>query len=47
MDRNFARALPLVSKSEVGWSDDPADPGCATTPGVPETASRLAACRRA
>lgn len=34
MDRNFARALSLVLKSEGGWSDDPADPGGATMRGV-------------
>ncbi|TGQ69858.1 hypothetical protein EN829_013200 [Mesorhizobium sp. M00.F.Ca.ET.186.01.1.1] len=34
MDRNFARALLLVLKSEGGWSDDPADPGGATMKGV-------------
>jgi lysozyme family protein len=34
MDRNFARALSLVLKSEGGWSDNPADPGGATMKGV-------------
>ncbi|MER8653873.1 glycosyl hydrolase 108 family protein [Mesorhizobium sp. M0847] len=34
MDRNFARALTLVLKSEGGWSDNPADPGGATMKGV-------------
>lgn len=34
MDRNFARALALVLKSEGGWSDDPHDPGGATMKGV-------------
>ncbi|QGU20746.1 hypothetical protein MCHK_09515 [Mesorhizobium huakuii 7653R] len=34
MDRNFARALALVLKSEGGWSDDPQDPGGATMRGV-------------
>jgi lysozyme family protein len=34
MDRNFARSLFLVLKSEGGWSDDPADPGGATMKGV-------------
>lgn len=34
MDRNFARALVLVLKSEGGWSDNPADPGGATMKGV-------------
>jgi len=34
MDRNFARALQLVLKSEGGWSDNPADPGGATMKGV-------------
>jgi lysozyme family protein len=34
MDRNFARALTLVLKSEGGWSDEPADPGGATMRGV-------------
>jgi lysozyme family protein len=34
MDRNFARALALVLKSEGGWSDNPADPGGATMRGV-------------
>jgi lysozyme family protein len=34
MDRNFARALALVLKSEGGWSDNPADPGGATMQGV-------------
>lgn len=34
MDRNFARALALVLKSEGGWSDDPQDPGGATMKGV-------------
>lgn len=34
MDRNFARALALVLKSEGGWSDIPADPGGATMKGV-------------
>ncbi|TPJ52709.1 glycosyl hydrolase 108 family protein [Mesorhizobium sp. B2-6-4] len=34
MDRNFARALALVLKSEGGWSDNPADPGGATMKGV-------------
>jgi lysozyme family protein len=41
MDRNFARALPLVLKYEGGWSDDPKDPGGATMRGV-----TLAAFRR-
>jgi lysozyme family protein len=34
MDRNFARALSLVLKSEGGWSDIAADPGGATMKGV-------------
>lgn len=34
MDRNFAKALALVLKSEGGWSDNPADPGGATMKGV-------------
>lgn len=34
MDINFFRALALVLKSEGGWSDNPADPGGATTKGV-------------
>ncbi|RVA90042.1 hypothetical protein EN925_15845, partial [Mesorhizobium sp. M7A.F.Ca.US.006.04.2.1] len=34
MDRNFARALALVLKSEGGWSDNPSDPGGATMKGV-------------
>lgn len=34
MNRNFARALSLVLKSEGGWSDNPADPGGATMKGV-------------
>ncbi|ESW82861.1 glycoside hydrolase family 108 protein [Mesorhizobium sp. M1060] len=34
MDRNFARALALVLKSEGGWSDNPADRGGATMKGV-------------
>lgn len=34
MERNFARALSLVLKSEGGWSDNPADPGGATMKGV-------------
>lgn len=34
MDRNFARALALVLKSEGGWSDNPADPGGATMKGI-------------
>lgn len=34
MDRNFARSLALVLKSEAGWSDNPADPGGATMKGV-------------
>lgn len=34
MDRNFARSLSLVLKSEGGWSDNPADPGGATMRGV-------------
>ncbi|WP_192251495.1 glycoside hydrolase family 108 protein [Mesorhizobium caraganae] len=34
MDRNFARALALVLKSEGGWSDNSADPGGATMKGV-------------
>lgn len=34
MDRNFARALSLVLKSEGGWSDNPKDPGGATMKGV-------------
>jgi lysozyme family protein len=34
MDRNFARSLSLVLKSEGGWSDNPADPGGATMKGV-------------
>lgn len=33
-DRNFARALSLVLKSEGGWSDIAADPGGATMKGV-------------
>jgi lysozyme family protein len=34
MDRNFARALPLVLKHEGGWADHPRDPGGATMKGV-------------
>ncbi|SFQ80088.1 Lysozyme family protein [Nitratireductor indicus] len=34
MDRNFARALPLVLKHEGGWADNPKDPGGATMKGV-------------
>ncbi|WP_434723056.1 glycoside hydrolase family 108 protein [Mesorhizobium sp. RIZ17] len=34
MDRNFARSLTLVLKSEGGWSDNSADPGGATMKGV-------------
>ncbi len=34
MDRNFARALPLVLRHEGGWADHPADPGGATMKGV-------------
>lgn len=34
MDRNFARSLALVLKSEGGWSDNAADPGGATMKGV-------------
>ncbi|RVA72496.1 hypothetical protein EN925_38035, partial [Mesorhizobium sp. M7A.F.Ca.US.006.04.2.1] len=34
MDRNFARALALVLKSEGLWVDNPADPGGATMKGV-------------
>lgn len=34
MDRNFARALTLVLKSEGGWSDNPKDPGGPTMKGV-------------
>ncbi|RWI60240.1 MAG: hypothetical protein EOQ93_02985 [Mesorhizobium sp.] len=34
MDRNFARSLALVLKSEGGWSDNKADPGGATMKGV-------------
>lgn len=34
MDRNFARALPLVLKHEGGWADHPRDPGGATNKGV-------------
>jgi len=34
MDRNFARSLALVLKSEGGWSDHPSDPGGATMKGV-------------
>ncbi|RWE31530.1 glycosyl hydrolase 108 family protein [Mesorhizobium sp.] len=34
MERNFARALALVLKSEGGWSDNPADQGGATMKGV-------------
>ncbi|TRD03793.1 hypothetical protein FJV76_14240 [Mesorhizobium sp. WSM4303] len=34
MDRNFAKALALVLKSEGGWSDNPKDPGGATMKGV-------------
>ncbi|EKF39961.1 hypothetical protein NA8A_23352, partial [Nitratireductor indicus C115] len=34
MDRNFARALPLVLKHEGGWADNPKDPGGATMNGV-------------
>ncbi|WP_421930123.1 glycoside hydrolase family 108 protein [Nitratireductor rhodophyticola] len=34
MDRNFARALPLVLKHEGGWADHPDDPGGATMKGV-------------
>ncbi|TIR75325.1 MAG: hypothetical protein E5X15_20035, partial [Mesorhizobium sp.] len=33
MDRNFARSLALVLKSEGGWSDNAADPGGATMKG--------------
>jgi lysozyme family protein len=34
MDRNFAKSLALVLKSEGGWSDNAADPGGATMKGV-------------
>jgi lysozyme family protein len=34
MDRNFARALPLVLKHEGGFADHPKDPGGATNKGV-------------
>lgn len=34
MDRNFARALPLVLKHEGGFVDHPKDPGGATNKGV-------------
>lgn len=34
MDRNFAKSLVLVLKSEGGWSDNPKDPGGATMKGV-------------
>lgn len=34
MDRNFARSLALVLKSEGDWSDHPSDPGGATMKGV-------------
>lgn len=34
MDRNFARSLSLVLRSEGGWSDNPADNGGATMKGV-------------
>lgn len=34
MDRNFARALPLVLKHEGGYVDHPRDPGGATNKGV-------------
>ncbi len=34
MDRNFARALPLVLRHEGGWADHPQDPGGATMKGV-------------
>lgn len=34
MERNFARSLALVLKSEGGWSDNKADPGGATMKGV-------------
>ena len=34
MDRNFARALPLVLNDEGGWADHPDDPGGATMKGV-------------
>lgn len=34
MDRNFARSLALVLKSEGGWSDNPLDNGGATMRGV-------------
>lgn len=34
MDRNFARALPLVLKWEGGWSDHPDDDGGPTNKGV-------------
>lgn len=34
MDRNFARSLALVLKSEGGWSDKKTDPGGATMKGV-------------
>jgi len=34
MDRNFAKSLALVLKSEGGWSDNPKDPGGATMKGV-------------
>ena len=34
MDRNFARSLSLVLKSEGGWSDNPLDNGGATMKGI-------------
>lgn len=34
MDRNFARALPLVLKHEGGFANNPNDPGGATNKGV-------------
>lgn len=34
MDRNFAKCLSLVLKSEGDWSDNPKDPGGATMKGV-------------
>ncbi len=41
MDRNFAKSLALVLKSEGGWSDNPQDPGGATMKGVTLTNFRL------
>ena len=34
MNHNFQWALSLVLKSEVGWSDNPADPDGATMKGL-------------